>query len=165
MIMNRHKLSHGTQEEIGHSLGLIVPESVKHYFNHVRTGEKPSSEYGTQVGKRRYSINKYFKENQIPLKEGYHYLTTLDESISFIKNNIALGNDIITCFNNQKLHNYGNYGHVSLIQSINNDILTLVNPEKDVPKLTNVHIKSLLSAITAHGKSNRAGFCLILPKR
>ena len=102
MIMNRHKLSHGTQEEIGHSLGLIVPESVKHYFNHVRTGEKPSSEYGTQVGKRRYSINKYFKENQIPLKEGYHYLTTLDESISFIKNNIALGNGYYYLFQQPK---------------------------------------------------------------
>ena len=60
MILDRRKIKHGSQEEIGYELGLVVLKEKTHLFTKVRIGKKPVAGYGTQINKEKYSINNYF---------------------------------------------------------------------------------------------------------
>jgi hypothetical protein len=162
MILNRRKIKHGTQEEIGYELGLIVPKNKSHLFNKVRTGKKPSSGWGTQVGKKQYSINKFFRTNNINLKEKYFIIKKIKSIKQFIEQHLMNGDDIIACFNNKILFGRGNWGHTTLIQTINNEEITLIDPEQDVPNRRKVKLKNLIKAILHHGVKNRGGFWIIL---
>ncbi len=46
--------------------------------------------------------------------------------------------DIIVCFNSGKLSDKRDWGHISLVQGIENDIVSLVVPGKDLPKTRKV---------------------------
>lgn len=61
MIMYRHGIPLVPQEELAYELGLIVPEKDTYLFGKVRSGEKPSSGWGTQIQKDEYDPNKVFK--------------------------------------------------------------------------------------------------------
>ncbi len=161
MILDRRNILHETQDEIGYELGLIVPKDKAHLFTKVRTGEKPVAGYGTQVDKEEYSINNYFKKNNINLKEKYFFVKDIPDVKDFIISNIKKNNDIMVCFNNKILYGSGDWGHVSLIQGIEKDTVFLVDPEKDVPKIRKVKLDKLISAIEYHGKEKRGGFWLI----
>ncbi|MFN6992487.1 MAG: hypothetical protein ACK4MM_07200 [Fervidobacterium sp.] len=161
MILDRRKIKYGSQEEIGWDLGLIVPKQKAHLFHKTRTGKRPVAGYGTRVGKKKYSINNFFKKNKINLKETYYPIDKIKIVNKFISENLSKNNDIIVCFNNKKLYGTGDYGHVSLIQSINDEIVTLVDPEKDAPKRRKVKLSKLIEAIKYHGIKNRGGFWVI----
>ncbi len=161
MILDRKKISHRTQDEIGYELGLTVPKEKEHLYTKVRTGKKPSAGYGTQVGKKEYSINNFFGKNKIGLKETYFFIRDISNVREFIILNIKLNNDIIACFNNKKLHSKGDWGHVSLIQGIKKDIVSLVDPGKDVSKIRKVKLDKLIEAMDYHGKEKSGGFWLI----
>lgn len=155
MILNRRKIPHATQDEIGYELGLTVPKEKANFFTKVRTGKKPTAGYGTQVEK--YSINEFFRENNIKLKETYFPVDGISDVKKFIKSNIDKNNDIIVCFNNEKMRGEGN-GHVCLIQGINDNV-SLVDPEE--PKMKKVELDKLIDAIKYHGQDKRAGFWVI----
>ena len=55
------------QEDIANQLGLIVPEEDLKYFAHARTGERPSSGYGTQIQDEQYSMQNLFDKEGWPL--------------------------------------------------------------------------------------------------
>ena len=44
MILNRRKIPHGTQDEIGYDLGLTVPKEKVHLYTKVRTGKSQSQD-------------------------------------------------------------------------------------------------------------------------
>ena len=161
MVLNRRKIKHRTQEEIGHELGLVVPKNKVHLFNKVRTGRKPAAGYGTQVGRKQYSISKYFKNNHIKLKEKYYSLNDIKDIKTFIKNHIRKNNDILVCFHNKTLFGFGDYGHVCPIESINTNAITLINPEQDELKRKWTELPNLILAIKMHGKMRRGGFWII----
>jgi len=161
MILNRRKIKHGSQEEIGHELGLTIPKNETNLFSKVRTGKKPIAGYGTQVSNKKYSITSFFKKNKINLKEIYYPIDRIKDVKKFIILNLAKRNDLMVCFNNKKLNRSGNHGHVALIQSIDNETVTLIDPEKDVPKKRKVQLSKLIQAMECHGKEKRSGFWLI----
>jgi hypothetical protein len=161
MILSRRKIKHGSQEEIGYELGLTVPKEKAHLFSKVRTGKKPIAGYGTQVNKKNYSINSFFKRNKINLKETYCPINKISNVNKFIIENLAKNNDLIVCFNNKKLYGHDNHSHVSLIQGINNKIVTLIDPEKNVPKKRKVKLSKLIEAMSYHGIKKRGGFWLV----
>ena len=161
MVLDRRKISHDSQDEIGYELGLTVPKEKAHLYTKVRTGKKPIAGYGTQVGKKQYSINHFFKKNNIGLKETYFFVKDISDVREFIISNIKLNNDIIVCFNNEKLHGKGDWGHVSLIQGIEKNIVSLVDPGKDVPKIRKVKLDKLIESMEYHGKEKSGGFWLI----
>jgi hypothetical protein len=68
MIQERKSVEFASQDEIGCQPGLIVPKEKAHLFSKVRTGRMPKTGWGTQTGKKRYSINNYFVKNNLPLK-------------------------------------------------------------------------------------------------
>lgn len=161
MVLDRRKIKHGSQEEIGRELGLVVPKEKTHLFIKIRTAKKPIAGYGTQVNKKKYSINNYFLKNNIKLKEVYYLLEEIKDIKKFIVENLKSGNDLIVCFDSRKLYGIGDYGHVSLIQNINNNIITLIDPEKDVPNKRKVDLQKLVEAMKRHGKEKRGGFWVI----
>lgn len=161
MVLDRRKIKHTSQEEIGYELGLTVPKKDVHLFGKVRTGKKPTAGYGTQVDKRRYSINNYFSKKRINLKEKYYSLGKIKNANKFIIDNLKNGNDLIVCFDNRRLYGVGDGGHVSLIESIKEKIVILIDPEKGVPKRRKVKFSKFLSAVKYHGKKKRGGFWII----
>ena len=72
-----------------------------------------------------------------------------------------MDNDLIVSFNNKKLYGTGDYGHVSLVQDINNNIAILIDPENDVPNERKVKLQKLIDAIKYHSKKKRSGFWVI----
>jgi len=161
MVLDRRKIPHGSQDEIGYELGLTVPKEKAHLYTKVRTGKKPIAGWGTQVGKKQYSINHFFKNSNIRLKETYFFVKDISDVREFIISNIKSNNDIIVCFNNEKLYSKGDWGHVSLIQGIEKNIVSLVDPGKDVPKIRKVKLDKLIEAMEYHGKEKSGGFWLI----
>ncbi|MBU3957523.1 MAG: hypothetical protein KKB25_00425 [Nanoarchaeota archaeon] len=161
IILGRRKIKHKSQEEIGYELGLTVPKEDAHLFKKVRTGKKPIAGYGTQVQKKKYSINNYFSKNKIKLKETYYPAEEIKDVKKFIIGNLENNNDLIVCFDNGRLYGVGNGGHVSLVESIKEKVVTLIDPEKGVPKRRKAKLSKLLSAMKYHGKKRRGGFWLI----
>jgi hypothetical protein len=162
MILDKRKIKHGSQEEIGYELGLVVPKEKSHLFKKVRTGKKPASGWGTQVNKQQFSINHFFRKNKIKLSETYFPLIKIINCKKFIENNLDNANDIIACFNYKKLYNKGgSVGHVSLIIKIQGERITLLDPAKLHPKLRKVSLKKLISSMKFHGQKRNAGFWVI----
>lgn len=161
MVLDRRKIKHGSQEEIGYELGLIVPKKDASSFARVRTGRMPVAGYGTQVGKKKYSINNYFLRHNIPLKEKYYPVESVNNARKFIIENLMCNNDILVCFNYKKLYGVGNFGHVSIIQGINGDTITLIDSEKNVPDKRKISLHKLIEAMKLHGKKKRSGFWMI----
>lgn len=161
MVLDRRNIRHGSQEELGYELGLVVPKRDAHLLTKVRTGKKPIAGYGTQVQKKKYSINNFFLKNKIKLKETYYPVEKIKNIKEFISENLKSNNDLIVCFDNKKLYGVGDGGHVSLVQAINKDAVILVDPEKNVPKKRKVKLSELVTAMKYHGKKKRGGFWLI----
>jgi Peptidase_C39 like family len=142
IILDSRQIPHGTQKEIGVELGFIMG-------------------HGTQVEKEQYSINNYFQKNQIDLQEEYILTNEISKVKELINSNLQEGNDIIACFNNKELHGKGDAGHVSIIQSIEDETIILIDPEEDVPKIREVSLNALIDAMNYHGEKNRGGFWII----
>jgi len=163
MILNRRKIKHTSQEEVGYDLGLIVPKKEAHFFTKVRISKKPVAGYGTQASKKKYSINHYFLKNKINLKEKYYPAEKIKNIKKFIKKNLKNDNDIVACFNNKILYGKGDYGHVSLIETINAETATLAEPQN--AKRKRVILPKLIKAMIYHGRNkNRGGFWVISEK-
>lgn len=161
MVLERKMIKHGSQEEIGYELGLVVPKDKAKYFVKVRNAiKKPNNGWGTSVRRKNHSINDYFLRHNINLKEIYYPPKTIREPRELIVENLQKGNDIIACFNNKKLYGKGNYGHVSLVQKINDDIITLVDPDNK-PSIRKVKLVKLIEAFKYHGKIHKGGFWII----
>lgn len=163
MILNRHCINNTGQEDIAYQLGLVVPESDRHLFKKVRTEEKPSSGYGTQIQKEEYSINNYFRVNNIPLKEIYNFINNIDDVRDFLKLNSD--EDILVCFHCGTLFDapHANWGHMMLFDHIEDDHVMLLDTsvKRDYETFP---LEKLVEAISIHGKENGAGFYLIKKK-
>ncbi len=71
---------------------------------------------------------------------------------------------MLACFNYGRLYGEGNWGHVSVIESMQTSehaLVQLVDPEKNVPKHRTVELAKLIDAMEYHGVKNRAGFWVI----
>ena len=170
MILDRRKIKHKSQEEIGYELGLVVPEDKAHFFTKVRTCKKSTTGYGTPARKKKYSVNNYFSKNKIKLKETYYQQDKIKDVKKFIIQNLQKGNDLIVCFNYRALYRpkdkeSGGLGHISLIQSIHDDIITLIDSVENVPNKRKVKLEKLTSAMKYHGTKNKGGFWLIQTKK
>ncbi len=160
MILNRHDIKNTGQEDIAYQLGLVVPESDRHLFKKARVANKPSSGYGTQIQKEEYSINNYFKTNNIELKETYYFINNLNDIRVFLTFNN--NDDILVCFHCGTLFDapHANWGHMMLFEHIENDNVTLLDTSVKRDYAT-VSLEKLAKAISIHGKENGAGFYLI----
>ena len=117
-----------------------------------------------QISKRRYSIENFFKKNNIKLKMKYVFPDDISDIRDFIITNIKKNNDLIVCFDYNKLYGSEEWGHVSLIQSIDKNDVILIDPWKNAPDKRKVKLKNLLAAMKYHGRDKRGGFWIIYKK-
>jgi len=160
MVLLRRKIPLLSQEEIGWYLGLIVPRKDKWLFKKVRTGKKPRAGWGTQINKKQYSINNFLKKKKIKLREKEIFITEPEDIRKFLKKNLK-NKDIIACFEYGKLYNTkSKSGHVSIVEKIERNYITLIEPGADLPKYRKVSLRNLSKAIKSHEK-RKGGFWMI----
>jgi hypothetical protein len=166
MIQERRGLEYGSQDEIGYQLGLIVPKEKAHLYPKALTGRMPKHGWGTQVSKRPYSINEYFKKNGYPLELTIHSAPKVEAAIKFIIQNIKKNNDIIVCYNSLLLFGSGDEEHVSLIEEIDpkNGEMTIIDPAIGVPKTRKVEMRELLPALKFRRTGGMGGLWVVSGK-
>lgn len=151
MILYRRNLDVIEQEDIGIDLGLVVPKEEKYNFKNVPAGRIPKEGYGTRINIKKYSLNEFFKKRNLPLVSMYSAVNDIENVPEYIGQNISLGNDLLVCFRSSN-----NSGHASLIEEIDDDIVTLVDPE---PKIKKVSSSNLIKSVKEHNQFG--GFWLI----
>lgn len=148
MILKRRRLKKLSQEKIGWELGLTVPKEKTHLFKKVRTSTRePQYGWGTKTYKKEFSINNFFLKKKLPLACTIESLQNIKDVSQFISTHLQDNHDIIICYNSQILFNDGDREHVSLIQSIDRDIITLIDPAIRVPKIRKITLPKLLQAL------------------
>ncbi len=142
MIFDRNNIPYDSQYDIAKELGF-----------------KESVEYkGTQVQKKEYSIDNYLIKHRIPLIFEYIFNLNYNEAKKFL--NEHKDDDVMVCYKRGIMFGKNlEGGHATVIEKINDDIVTLLYPE-DESGYREVSLKSLLNAIESHGKENMAGFWL-----
>lgn len=165
MIMYKHGIPLLPQELIGYELGLVVPDQYADRFWNPRTGKPHSSGYGTNVGEGKDKVdpNIAFKKLGIPLQVKFKYIDEFDnfnEFKSYIEDFVEKDKDVIACFDwgtfsGNKDHKWG---HVCLIDWVENDRIRLIDPGYNEPKWEMVSAKLFFGSMKAHTRENAAGF-------
>lgn len=161
MIMYKHAIPLLAQEEIAYELGLTVPDKDAHLFAKVRTGKKPPAGWGTQINKPEFSVNKVFAALGIPIS--MERLSTKDfkspNELGRLLHRIqSRDGDALLCFDYGKLWGLDyKGGHVCVFNSVNGAEVTIVDPERNVPKLRTTTLDRLHEAMDFHGDHNSTG--------
>lgn len=161
MILNRNHINNNGQVDIACKLGLTVPEEYKNEYPNAIISEKPEAGYGTQIQKEEFSINNFFNNNNIELKEEYSFITDIDATREFLLENYNY--DILICCYGATLYDDPNddWGHMILFENIDNDNnITILDPSSKRNYET-LPLSKLVNAINTHGMKNGAGFYLI----
>ncbi len=163
MIMIRRGLRSMSQDEIGWELGLIVPPEIKSQFTKVRTGPMPPAGYGTQTSKPEFSIENYFNRHRLPLSITRVSPSSLKELISTLKAALDRDNDVVLCFNSQRLFGEGDIEHAALIEAFHYTTgqVTVVDPAIGAPKHRIAAIDRIFETIQAHDVSALGGLWII----
>lgn len=163
MVLLRRGLEVLPQETIGKALGLTVPRSDLHLLPHAHTGTQPSSGWGTRVQDDGCSINDFFRKHSYELREVYLDSDSLPHDLaSWISGQLKSGNDLLACFDYANAFGGdGDYGHVCVVDSCDEEMITLVDPWYLAPKYRSLTVERLVTAMRQHAKTNRAGFWII----
>lgn len=163
MVFDRRGISKfSSQRSVGYLLGLAVPAIYRKCFPKALR-RRPSSGWGTQIQNKRYSIQSLLRRHHLPMKFVYRFPKNYKEFIALLKMASLDEVDVIVCFNYGVLYRDpdANWGHVSIIESVHNRMITLVDPEKT--KRRQVSAKNLFEAIKKHSAKNAAGFWIFSP--
>lgn len=164
-ILYRRKLDILDQEFIGSFLGLRLPIKGKTIFKNrkiIFTNKEPFDGYGTQIEKEEYSINNFFKQNNISLKISDKFIINKEKELkSFIIKNFKKNNDIIIRYNNKIFMQEKSYGHFSIICNLNDkkNIITIGDPEP--PFFKKVTLKDVLYATSNKIDNIQRGFYIV----
>ena len=160
MVLRRRGITDYNQEQIASELGLIVPVDYKDRLPLARVGEMPAAGYGTQIQEEQYSINHFFKENRLDLRETYHYITDIKEARTLLSNNSS--QDILIIFHCGTLYDNpeADWGPMVLFDPLDGGQVAI---QENSPKrgLETIDLAKLLHAIEVHGRNNGAGFYLV----
>ena len=158
IILKKYNINNLNQEEIAQKLGLIMPydnkKELEKYFKEKDllnfTSKKPLCGFGTQINRRKYSLQQFVRNEELPLNVKILKI----EKINFEKLLRAKkeNEDLILCFNYNQLYGFGNDGgHVSIFVEINGDEITLLDPDtKYLPYIKKVKLQDLYDSIQHH---------------
>lgn len=148
MVFERRGITVHEQDEIGYELGLVVPETVAHRFNRVRTESTPPlGGWGTQTRLEEFSIQQYIDRHHLPLRFVEHPVSEIEDLEAFITDQLKQGNDVIAFFDKQYLFGIGDTEHVALVQAMDCEFIVLVDPAEDSPDLCYVQRVRFLEAL------------------
>lgn len=163
-ILIRRGLEPLSQETIGWDLGLVVPDSIAQHFSSVRTGTPGPAGYGTRIDLPEFSVPAFLTRHNLPLEFQYLSPNQTGSVEATLIDNIRCDNDIIACFDVGELYNRPDIcgiGHVSVVDSINNGIISLVESARHKEPLQRVRAEDLTRAIQIHGESKMGGLWII----
>ncbi len=165
MILYKNGYKLYSQEQIGRDLYLTVPPEETYMFDKIRTWEKPKAWRWTQARKKWYTMNDFFRKKKINLKEKLYFFDSVKEAKKFLVEQIKLDNDILACFNYNKLYGeWNNWGHLSLVDSMKWEEVILIDPAENTPKIRKVKLDNLIKAMIFHWIENSWWFWLITKK-
>lgn len=166
-ILYRHGLDILDQELIGAELGLRLPPKGKDFFSNpkiIYLKQTPKEGYGTQIEKRRYSINTFFRRNRIPLKFSRLYHFNQEDGLNnFLVKQFQLGNDVVLRYNNAifKRKDGKSYGHFSLLTGIDKAKKTVTISDTELPFIKQSALTDLLFATSDQIDGIKRGFYLV----
>lgn len=165
MIMYRHNIPLIAQDVLAYELGLTVPKKDTHIFRKVHTNKKPTSGWGTQIQLGKYRPNNVFPRLNIPLHIDQYFLKDFKniEGLKSILIGIQNNNtDALLCFDYGRLWDKpGSGGHVCVFESLEDDTVNIIDPERNVPKFRSVPIEKLYKAMRFYGDSNSTGVWVV----
>jgi hypothetical protein len=145
-ILYRRSFDIQVQEEIGRQLGLKIPKKFSKYFPvDITRLPNDSKKFGTQIDKKKYSVNNFFRENKIPLRMSpLLRFSDISRFEIFLLKNLGKDVDLAARINNSLLTNGKGVGHFCLIVDFDpkNKIVSLGDPEP--PFFKKVSISDLL---------------------
>lgn len=168
MVLYRRGIPLLEQEDIANEIGLIVPKEDLKYFAHARTGQRPSSGYGTQIQDERYGMQKLFDKNGWGLtferRSDIVSAHELREILADVQDDDGM--DAMLCFDYGMLWNgKSSGGHVCVFEKLDGDVVHIIDPERNVPKRRKTSIDALFKAIDFHGFHNATGVWLVRSKK
>lgn len=164
MIMYRHNVPLLPAELIGEELGLVIPEKDKKYFWNATVGEQYISGYGTNITK--FPPDDFFKKYKLPFsfqKFLSNTFKTKKELKDLIEKFLKEDLDILVCFDSGVLEKDSSltWGHVCLIDKIEDEKIRLIDPDFDAPKWRIVDIEDLYNAVMVHGDKKDGGIWIV----
>lgn len=154
------------QDLLAYEMGLTVPEEDVHLFAKVRTGDKPSSGWGTQIQRECFHPNDVFPRLGIPLRVKQSFIRDLKNQQGLRELLLAVQKDdghALLCFDYGKLWSLPTKGgHVCVFDRIEGDDVYIIDPEKNVPKYRKTNVEKLFKAMDFHGDNNSTGVWQIL---
>ncbi|MCL5795406.1 MAG: hypothetical protein M1338_03540 [Patescibacteria group bacterium] len=143
-ILHRHNLDILDQETIGAELGLCLPDKAKTIFqnkNIIFVDNDAKFPFGTQIEKKKYSINKFFKKYHVKLKiSKLYYFLDINKLEKFIIKNLQDNNDIILRYHNEKC------GHFSIIASYNDKTKKATVGDPEAPFFRQLTLTQILNS-------------------
>lgn len=164
MILYRRGIALPEQETIANELGLIVSEEDVHLFVRARTGERPSSGWGTQIQNERYNMQKLFDKYDWELTfKRYSDIASVEAlREKLVAAQGSEDTDAMLCFDYGMLWGTKSTGgHVCVFDALDGDLVRIIDPEQNVPKRRETDIQTLFKAMDFHGAHNAAGLWII----
>ena len=166
-ILYRRGLDIFDQEYIGAALGLQLPMKGKDFFSHpeiIYLSKEPKAGYGTQIEKRQYSINSFFKQNKIPLVISrlcsFKHVGNLEK---FITGHLRAGHDIMLRYNNIIFNRKDGkgYGHISVIADYDQGKKEVAISDTELPFIKQVSLEQLIYATSDRIDGIKRGFYFV----
>lgn len=167
MILYRRGIALPEQETIANELGLIVPAEDMYLFAHARTGNRPSSGWGTQIQDERYSMQNLFDKNGWALTFKRYSDITSAEVVrkKLLEVQASDDMDAMICFDYGVLRGTETSGgHVCVFDRIEGETVHMIDPERNVPKRRIATLRQLYTAMDSHGAQNAAGIWIMCDK-
>ena len=95
------------------------------------------------------------------MKITIYNIEVIDDVSDFIIQNIMNDNDIIIRYDSQLLWGNGDTDHVSLIQDIDNEELSIVDPAIGVPKIRKIRLSQLISVLKSREAGSHSEFWIV----
>ncbi len=168
-ILYRRKLDILDQETIGAELGLRLPEKGRSRFKHPQIkflASEPREGYGTQIEKKKYSINNFFRSHSIPLSiSGQIIPKDRENLISRFLFGQESNYDVILRYHTGIYGSEKGYGHFSLLIAYNSekDTFTVGNPE--LPFFRVLSTEEVFTAISSKYDGIQRGLYFVTGKK
>ena len=166
-ILHRHNLDIFDQETIGGELGLRLPLKGKDFFinpNIKYLSQEPKTGYGTQIEKKRYSINNFFNKYKIPLRiSEMSIMKNESELREFLISHLIKHDDIIIRYNNKvfKDADQKSYGHFSVITEFDNGTNEVTIGDPELPHFKKMSLDQIIYATSDKIDGIQRGFYIV----
>ena len=170
-ILYRHGFDILDQESIGAELGLRLPTKGKKLFKNrqiIFLDKAPKSGFGTQIERKKYSIQRFFSKNGIALEISKLIVPrTKRELKKIIHEHLIKNHDVILRFNNRIFKKDGekSYGHFSVITEFDERSERVKIGDPELPHFKTVLLDQVLFSISDKIDGIPRGLYIVKPKR